>query len=149
MSNTLSRLMLLFAELGIDTESGSYDKAEIVACAAGIDMIKNTIDASRKRIFDLWSDSLMPKEKYTMDNFDKRAKSVCKSYTIGKKNVLFEGVDYTAFSEFWHRWGYPFAAAVCSGTGMSWNKIEDTGCSWKMCDHIGLMWSMTDTMEVD
>lgn len=45
MSNTLSRLMLLFAELGIDTESGSYDKAEIVAYAAGIDMIKNTIDA--------------------------------------------------------------------------------------------------------
>ena len=88
MSNTLSRLKLLFAELGIDTESGSYDKAEIVAYAAGIDLIKNTIDESRKRIFDLWSDSLMPKEKYTMDNFDKRAKSVCKSYTIGKKNVL-------------------------------------------------------------
>lgn len=61
----------------------------------------------------------MPKEKYTMDNFDKWAKSVCKSYTIGKKNVLFKGVDYTAFSEFWHSWGYPFATAVCSGTGMS------------------------------
>lgn len=149
MCKVEERLVDLFSVLGLNTDRGTFTRAEIKGYCAGIEAAHSILSAAEKKIFSADRDEYKPPQDYTGENFTAALAAIGGSYSVIAGTVEIQGVAAADLTEMWHTWGYPFTRVICSGSGPDWNLVDSAALSWSEIDRLALIWEMIETMEVN
>lgn len=135
--NRLNRLINLYSQLGLNTDVGTFNRAEICGYCAGMDMLDSLTSASIEEKY------VSKNSDFSTSNYIANLQEVAGDIEVDGLDIMLKSADIDGVGAFVNNWCVFFANVYLDGNGMSWQGYNK---SWRELDNRLLRWSMIDTI---
>lgn len=132
------RIVGLYNQLGLNTEQGTFNRAEICGYCAGMDMIDNQMSVC------IDEEHIARSIEFNFTNLINDLIGLADDMMLYGTSFKFINADINRIGYFAKNWCIPYLAIYLDGNGVSWN--EHYGKSWRELENRHLRWSMIQTM---
>lgn len=134
---SFERLINLYNQLGLNTEAGTFNRAEIRGYCAGFDMLNDVIGVS------IDEKNISKSVDFLLEEFINELISVADDMLNSSKGYTFLLADYEKVGHFARSWLIPYYDVYLDGNGMPWQSYNKR---WIDIDNMLLRWSMIETL---
>lgn len=133
----LDRLIQLYSQLGLSTDAGTFNLAEIKGYCAGMDMLNDFLGTHIDEKY------ISKPVDFSLNNWVDELLKVAEDMIIENEEYTFVSPMVDVVGQYVIDWLLPYWCVYLGGSGVPWNDYND---SWIDLDNRLLRWSMIETM---